>query len=51
MRGDGTVIFGCAVVTVFLRNVKWSPKIVVSRWTWPVTSVAFGVQVICPSLL
>ncbi len=51
MDGEGTVIFGTAVVTVSLRNVKWSPKIVSSRWTGPVTSVTFGVQVICPSLV
>ena len=51
MDGDGTVILGSAVVTVSFRNVKWSPKIVSSRWTGPVTSVTFGVQVICPSLV
>ena len=50
MLGDGTVIFGTAVVTVWRRKLKWSPKIGVSRWTGPVTSVTFGVQVICPSL-
>ena len=49
MLGEGTVILGMAVLTVRARKPKWSPKIGVSRWTRPVTSVAFGVQVICPS--
>ena len=51
MLGEGTVIFGIAVVTVFFRNVKWSPKIVLSRCSLSVISVAFGDQVIVSSFL
>jgi hypothetical protein len=50
MLGEGTVIFGRAVVTVWFRNVKCSPKIGLSRWIRPMTSVAFGAQEICSSL-
>jgi len=45
------VIFGMAVVTAFFRNVKWSAKIGVSRWTLPVISVALGAHSIVSSFL